>query len=396
MTDPVRITLKQARTIDAVAKTRGLEHATRLLNMSQPVVSRTIAAAELALGVSLFQRGWSGTEPTVAGEAILKRCAAALQTIERAEDDIEAINGIRPNLKNFLRWHHLDAVSAVVQSGSASRASERLKMTQPAISRSIAATSQYARQALFRRRKDGLSPSAVARRLAVLRDELISELGAIDIDKLKSNAGLTGRLAVGMLPFSGQDFVARAFGELTNSYPDLRLMAVPGSYDMLARALARGEIDCMLGILREPMLYPDLRQVFLYNEKFTLVACKDHPCHASANSISDLKGEKWIVAPHGTPVRTYFESLFQSISTPPPAQTCEILSFSNAERVVAHSNSIALLSYSHWQVSNLPPDLKKVDVDLPECEIAIGLTLREHGSPADILEMFETLLRSYV
>lgn len=396
MTGPARITLKQARTIEAVAKARGLEQATRRLNMSQPVVSRTIAAAEAALGVPLFQRGWSGTEPTVAGEVILKRCAAALKMIESAEDDIELTAGIRPNLMNFLRWHHLDAVSAVAQFGSASLASEHLKMTQPAISRSIAAISQYARQPLFKRRKDGLTPSAVAYRLAILRDDLLEELGAIEIDQLNSNGGLTGRLAVGMLPFSGQDLVARVFGELTISHPDLRLMAVPGSYDMLARALNRGEIDCMLGILRDPLPYTELRQVFLYNEKFTLVARKDHPCHSDAKAMSDLKDEKWIVAPHGTPVRIYFENLFQSVGASPPAQTCEILSFGNAERVVAHSNSIALLSYSAQQVENLPTDLRKVNVELPGSEIAIGLTLRKHGNPAEVVELFEMLLRNHL
>lgn len=396
MAAPVRITLKQARTIDAVARTRGVEHATRLLNMSQPVVSRTIAAAEKALGAPLFQRGWSGTEPTAAGEAILKRCAAALQVITRAEDDIEANTGTRPNLLNFLRWRHLDAVSAVVRSGSASLASDQLQVTQPAISRSLAAITQYARQPLFRRRKDGLDAFDIARRLAILRDELLAELGAIEIDTLKSNAGPSGRLAVGMLPFSGQDFVARAFGALTNTNPDLRLMAVPGSYDMLARALGRGEIDGMLGILRDPLPYPDLTQVFLYHERYTLVARKDHACHSRARSIADLKGEKWIVAPHGTPIRSYFESLFQNAGTTPPAQTCEILSFGNAERVVAHSDSIALLSYGDQHVANLPPDLRKVDVALPGSKIAIGLTRRTHGSPTETLEMFEALLRSYV
>ena len=244
--------------------------------------------------------------------------------------------------------------------------------------------------------RGSLTPSPAAHRLATLRGELTGELGTIEIDELKYRVGLTGRLAVGMLPFSGQDYVAKAFGALTNSYPDLRLMAVPGSYDMLAKALGRGELDCMLGILRTPQPYPDLTQVFLYNEKFTLIARKDHPIHSLAKSIADLKGEKWIVAPHGTPVRTYFESLFQSVGTPPPAQTCEILSFSNAERMVAHSNSIALLSYSDQLLEKLPDDLRKVDIDLPKSEVAIGLTRRKQSSSAEILEMFETLLRRYV
>src|SRR6218665_1581292 len=200
----IRISLKQARTIEAVAKARGLEAASQFLNTTQPVVSRTLAAAEEVLGVRLFQRGWGGTEPTAWGEAILPRCSAAMHLITRAEYDIEATGGYRPHLRNFLRWHHLDAVAAVSLRGSASAASEQLAMTQPAVSRAISSIAQYTNQPLFRRRRDGLEATHVAKRLSVLRDELMRELASTEGFGLKHDRGLFGRLAVGLLPFSGQ------------------------------------------------------------------------------------------------------------------------------------------------------------------------------------------------
>ncbi|ATN32788.1 hypothetical protein ACO34A_03090 [Rhizobium sp. ACO-34A] len=379
MREQSRLSLRQARAIDAVAKARGFDQAARLLNISQPVVSRLIGTAETLLGTPLFQRGWSGTEPTVWGERILQSCSAVLDLISRAEDDIAKISGVRPNLRNFMRWHHLDAVAAVVRYGSASAASAHLSMTQPAITRAIATISDYSRQTLFDRRRDGLDATPIAQRLAVLRDELLQVLGTIEDLKLNLRPGLIGRLAVGMLPFSGQNLVAKTFGDLTTRFPDLRLMAIPGSYNMLAEALRRGEIECMIGVLRNPPPFSDLEEIFLYNEKFTLVARRDHPCHRRRQTIADLKNENWIVAPHGTPVRSYFERLFQTVGERPPAQTCEILSFGNAEEVIMNSNSIGLLSYSDQRIANLPADLKKVDVDLPNNEVAIGLTVKRTG-----------------
>ncbi|MCT7376638.1 LysR family transcriptional regulator [Chelativorans salis] len=388
-----RLSLKQARVIEAVAIARGFDEASRILNMSQPVVSRTVASAENLLGATLFQRGWSGTEPTVWGDTILQRCSAALKHIARAEADIVAIGNTRPNLTPFLRWHHLDAVSAVIRFGSASAASVHLGMAQPAISRSLSAISEYCRQSLFERRRNGLEASPQARRLAALRDELLQELSLDNID-LEPRRGLVGRLAVGMLPFSGQDLVARAFGYLTNRYPHLRLIAVPGSYNMLTEALRRGEIDCMIGILRSPTPFPELEEIFLYNERFTLVARQAHPCHARGVTISDLQKERWIVAPHGTPVRSYFGRLFESVGAVPPAQTCEILSFSNAEQVIINSNSIGLLSYSDQHIASLPPSLKKVNIDLPDSETPIGLTVKRTEGSSEILEIFTGLLRN--
>lgn len=395
MTERIQLSLKQVRAIDAVSKTRGIEHAARVLHMSQPVVSRLIASAEKLLGVDLFQRGWSGTEPTAWGEKILPRCSTALNLIAKAEDDIEVLSGIRPNLKNSLRLHHLDAVMAVVEFGSACSASIHLGMTQPAISRSIGAISEYSRQPLFERRQGGLQATPQAHRLATLRAELLQELGTIENLRLGSKGKLVGRLAIGMLPFSGQDFVAKVLGNLTNRHPELRLMAIPGSYNMLAAALRRGEIDCMIGILRNPPPFADLREVFFYNEKFTLVARPDHPCHAQRQSISALRNAKWIVGPHGTPVRSYFEGLFQTEGAAPPTQTCEILSFGDAEKVIMNSNSIGLLSYSDWCLTNLPPNLKKVDITLPGAEIAIGLTIKRSSGASKILKTFENMLRTH-
>ncbi len=395
MSTQSHLSLRQARAIDAVARMRSFDQAARTLNVSQPVVSRLVAAAEHLLGVPLFQRGWSGTEPTAWGERAVQHCSRALDLVAQAENDIAAISGRRPNLRAFVRWHHLDAVAAVVRHQSASSASAYLGMTQPAITRSITAISNYSHQRLFERRRTGLEPTASARRLAALRDELLQELGTVEDFKLNTRPGLIGRLAVGMLPFSGQNLVAKAFGDLTNDHPALRLMAVPGSYNVLAQALRSGEIECMIGVLRSPPPHGDIEEVFLYDERFTLVARHDHPCHRRRLDITDLANENWIVAPHGTPVRSYFESLFRNAGARPPAQTCEILSFGNAEEVIANSNSIGLLSYSDHRIANLPPDLRKVDVDLPDNAVAIGLTVRRTGGSGDILKAFEALLRRY-
>ncbi|MBD1548605.1 LysR family transcriptional regulator [Roseibium aggregatum] len=391
-----RLTLKQIRAIDAVASARGFAEAANRLATTQPAISRTVASAENLLGVPLFQRGWGGTEPTALGEGVLRHCSNALKLIQAAEDDIEAMHGIRPRLATFLRSHHLDAIAAVITYGGASAASRQLGITQPAVSRAIGAATEYSKQPLFERKRDGLEAKPQARRLKELHDALERELTIIEDLVHRPRSGLIGRLAVGMLPFSGQDLIARAFGELTKSNPDLRLIAVPGSYSMLAEALRRGELDCMVGVLRNPAPYPDLRETYLYEETFTLVARCDHPCHQKNLSIADLRDESWIVAQHGTPIRSYFETLFRSAGAVPPAQTCEIHSFTNAEKVILNSNSIALLCYGEQQLKTLPDGLKKLDVHLPDSRTAVGITYRKAGGPSDVLRCFEKLLRDLI
>lgn len=392
MTEKPRISLRQARIIDAVARTRSIDEAARTLGTTQSVASRAIAEAESALGVSLFQRGWSGADLTPWGEILCRHCASALGLISRAEDDLALMQPTRPNLLNHLKWQHLDVVAAVARFDSASAAAAELGMTQSAVSRAIAAISEYCRGPLFERRRHGLEPTPQARCIAILRSELFEALGDIDMRRADPKAGLVGRLAVGISPFSGQDFVAKAFGQFTKRYPGVKLSAVGGSHNMLAGALRRGEIDCMVGVLRNPPLFPDFREAFLYNEEFVLIARDDHPCHARKQELSALRDERWIVTPPGTSLRSYFDNLFQAIGTPSPAQLSEILSFGNAERMIIETNSIGLMSYTPRHLENLPEGLKKIDIDLPSAEIAVGITARRLGGPAEILAVFTDIL----
>ncbi|GKY89930.1 LysR family transcriptional regulator [Sinisalibacter aestuarii] len=390
------LSLKQIRAINAVAQTHGFGQAAEALNTTQSVVSRAVASAEAELGVPLFQRGWGGTEPTARCEPVLRSCTNVLRLVEEAEDEIEAMSGTRPLLINYLRWHQLEAVAAVTRSGSVSAASTRLGITQPAVSRAVSAISSHCRQDLFERRRGGFIATPQADRLAQLRDGVNRELARIKPLLNLHGKGLVGRLAVGMLPFSGQESVAIAFGQLSREHPDLRFVAVPGSYDMLVEALRHGEIDCFVGILRNPVPYRDLVETYLYDEQYTLMARADHPCHDKPPTLTSLSKERWIIAQHGTPARSYFERLFATEGEIPPAQTCEMLSFSSAEKLIIRSDSIALLSYAKSYLANLPDGLRRVALDLPDNRTAIGVTTRVAAQDDEIVQLFISTLREHL
>ena len=96
--------------------------------------------------------------------------------------------------------------------------------------------------------------------------------------------------------------------------------------------------------------------------------------------LKDLVHENWVVAPHGTPTRRYFEELLIAQGLTPPAQTCEIVTFFLAEQMIIHSDAIALLTYSPERLKTLQNGLKVLPVDLPHNARPIGLTYRR-GQP---------------
>ena len=75
----------------AVGQHRSFSAAASQLQMTQPAVSRQVAALERRLGVSLFRRLPRGVQPTAAGEAALEHAAAVLNGISVFENRMHSI-----------------------------------------------------------------------------------------------------------------------------------------------------------------------------------------------------------------------------------------------------------------------------------------------------------------
>src|ERR1044072_3226942 len=84
--DPIlrRLKLSDLRLLDAVIEHGGMAKAASHLNISQPAVSKAIAALEVTLGVRLLDRNPSGVEPTVSGRALLAGGVAAFDELAKS------------------------------------------------------------------------------------------------------------------------------------------------------------------------------------------------------------------------------------------------------------------------------------------------------------------------
>jgi DNA-binding transcriptional LysR family regulator len=75
----------------AVVEQGNMARAADSLAISRPVVSRTIADLEHALGVRLLDRSPQGVEPTLYGRALLKRSVAVFDELKQSVRDIECL-----------------------------------------------------------------------------------------------------------------------------------------------------------------------------------------------------------------------------------------------------------------------------------------------------------------
>jgi DNA-binding transcriptional LysR family regulator len=90
MLDPVKLA-----TFRAVAEHGSFSAAGRALTLTQPAVSRQVAALEARLGTPLLARTREGVHPTAAGEALLAHTEAILNRLRLAEREVADIAGLR-------------------------------------------------------------------------------------------------------------------------------------------------------------------------------------------------------------------------------------------------------------------------------------------------------------
>ncbi len=74
--------LRALRHAIALARHRHYGRAAAALNISQPALSRSVAALEDVVGVQLFERGRGGVRPTEFGQLLVSRGAALLDGAE--------------------------------------------------------------------------------------------------------------------------------------------------------------------------------------------------------------------------------------------------------------------------------------------------------------------------
>lgn len=85
------MSVEQLETVVAIAEVGSLTGASRRLHVSQPPITRRLAALEDELGVQLFERMARGVRPTPAGERFVAHARAILHAMAAARAEARRV-----------------------------------------------------------------------------------------------------------------------------------------------------------------------------------------------------------------------------------------------------------------------------------------------------------------
>lgn len=333
------VNLRHLRAFLAVVAQGSATRAAEACRVSQPAITQAIARLESAAGEPLFLRTPQGFRPTAAGGILARRAGRALSRLDAALDDVA------PRLVLTATRPQLFALAATAETGSFSLAAQRLGVAQPTVHRAVTLLEREAGRALFHRTPTGLVPArgcealARATRLAFAElDQAAAELGDL--------AGReVGRIVIGALPLSRSAVLPRALAGFRRDRPRLRVTVRDGVYDELLAGLRRGEIDLLIGALRDPPPIGGVVQEAVFDDTLVLLSGAGHPLQAVAGiTPADLAAWPWLVARGGTPTRALFDSLFAGAGLAEPESLIETGSVILMREMVQDDRHLACVS----------------------------------------------------
>ncbi len=137
----------------------------------------------------------------------------------------------------------LQQLLTVAKTGSFSKAAEELNMSQPALSRSIAAVEDYYGFQIFNRMGRGVQLTSAGKQIINLSGPAVQHLKALDKNFRLFGAGLAGALSVGIAPLLASQALGHLAGDFFMGSQPVSLQSVVRPGDALIQSLINDEIE---------------------------------------------------------------------------------------------------------------------------------------------------------
>ncbi|CAH2807194.1 MAG: Transcriptional regulator associated with utilization of aromatics, LysR family [uncultured Paraburkholderia sp.] len=383
------LNLTQLRAFRLVADMGSATHAAAALFRAQSAVTRSVQELETALGEPLFDRGPSGMLPTPVGRAVLQRCERIFAELEelvlwysaRQARRRPATEGALPAY--LLNTRRLQLFVALARHRHMPSTAKTFGLSQPAVSMAIRVLESGSGLNLFHRSPRGILLTTEGETFLLHVRRALNELRHVPDDIAALRGKIQGSVTVGALPLGRTLILPRAIGRMSALHPGVRVVTDESAYDILVASLRAGDIDFILGALRDNDASSGLKSERLMSEDIVLLVRSDHPLMQARNlTIMDLRDVQWILPRSNAPARALFEAQFKRMKLKPPMPTVETADLAVIRGLLVCTDMVAALSAQqlHYEVQS--GQLAALGVQLHNSRREIGLTMRAAGTPS--------------
>lgn len=366
--------IARLRAFDAVAGSGSMSQAAELLHVTQPAVTRAIAALETDLGARLLERGQGGSALTAQGATLARRTGRFLRQLSAAVAEAagrEAGDESVPRIVRKLGDPHIRALLAVWRAGNFRKGAALLGLREPTLHRPARALERLLQVPLYRRAATGQELTRtgmeLARRWAVAAVEIataMDELGAPASDAV---------ITIGVLALAPKRLLATAAEELVRRHKRTRVVIEEGSYETLVAALRSGAIDLIFGALRSPLPHDDLAERPFFGDPYIIACRRGHPLTVQSQPQRALGDYGWVFPTARLPRRAVLDRIVTAWDLSARVEIETNMLDTTIAALVA-GDRLGLLPREC--VDDNPGTLAALDIPVPQPARRVGITTR--------------------
>lgn len=287
-----------------------------------------------------------------------------------------------------IKLRHIRAFLDIAAEGSLSAVARRHRITQPALSRTLAELEDLLAVPLFRREKRRL---VLTEQGALFRRHASIGLQALEAGAAALHPGAAGStIRVGVLPTAATRLFPRVALRFREMAPETVLAIETGPHSFLIGLLRDGAIDLMIGRMPAASEMAGLIFEHLYEEEIALVARHDHPLRGER--AAHLLQQVPVVMPPGTAIiRRAVDEYLMTLNLAGLQPAFETVALPVGRGLLLGSDAVWFISRGVVADELDRGEFREIPTGVRFLSGAVGLTRRQAGPPVPGLELLARL-----
>jgi DNA-binding transcriptional LysR family regulator len=291
-------------------------------------------------------------------------------------------------IKRRLKLRDLDILMAVIETGSMGKAANRLRISQPAVSKAIVELEDALGVQLVDRSRRGVHPTPYGLALGKRSVAIFNDLrqGVQDVDFLADPA--TGEIRVGTTEPVASAIVSPVIDRLSRKYPQMIFHVVAGDTGTLYREIIDRNVE--LAICRMIGRLPDeLTAEILFHDSFVILTAAHNPLTRRRKlTLAELANEPWTLFPHDSFFGSLIAEAFRANGHEPPRLTVPTLSAYTQNELLATGRFLTVMPGFMLRVPGRHPPLKALPVAFRNKPMPIGIITLKNRTLTPMAQLF--------
>jgi DNA-binding transcriptional LysR family regulator len=300
-----------------------------------------------------------------------------------------------------LRLRDLHIFFAVVESGSMSKASALLRVTQPAVSKAIGDLEAAVGVRLLDRSPRGVEPTVYGNALLECGSAAFDELrqGVRKIEHLADPT--SGELRIGCQAVLAGTMLSPIIEQLSHRYPRLTFEVTQlSSPNFEFPDLRHRTIDLMLaalpGSVADNKLGDDVNVEIVFEDRMFVAAGVQSPWGRRRKiELAELAGEPWFVSPEGSWTRPFIAAVFAAKGLAMPQITVASYSVPLQYSLCATGKFITATSGLTLHFNGKQQGVKALPIDLPIWPWPVAIVTLKNRTVSPLVNVFVEYVRTF-